>query len=290
MRRARARARRAARSRRRHHLARGRVAVVVVVRVDRELGRRARPEQAQVLGMRGSPPPARRSSRDAGSGRARGRSPPSPGAGRGETSRTPQPRRSRSVRDQVEELDLPGEVDALHRLVQHQQVGLAQPGRAPAARAAARRRRARTAAARRARPAPTSASSALDVRVGRSPSASGSARTVSGRPRSMREALRHVADDAGPAARGSCRRPGCCRPSSTRTSVVLPAPLGPISVTISPRRHADVDVVQHHAPAAAQHQALCLDQGASTSGRHCASLRWQLGQRPASSIVRCSMR
>ena len=63
------------------------------------------------------------------------------------------------------------------------------------------------------------------------------------------EALRHVADDE-PRLRRLTSASGFSSPSSMRTSVVLPAPLGPISVTISPAPISSVDAIENTAPAA----------------------------------------
>ena len=75
------------------------------------------------------------------------------------------------------------------------------------------------------------------------------------------------------------------RPSSTRTSVVLPAPLGPISVTISRARDVEVDVEQKLAAAAGDADPARRYQRVRVEGRRRLAAAFRSAAVPAARIV-----
>ena len=170
-----------------------------------------------------------------------------------EISRMPQLRLVADLLDQIVERHLAGEVDALHRLVEHQQVGLAGSWRAPAAPAGTRRP---TGAAprRRARCAMPTASSAASISAPAG-CAPGQRHQPAHRQRQRPvdgELLRHIADASVRAARRPCPRVGFSTPVTSLAVVDLPEPFGPISVTISPAPDRQIDAL---APASGRRAA-----------------------------------
>ncbi len=194
-------------------------------------------------------PPARRRGR--GRGAARGRRARAPSSTRWVTMTTAASWRARSALDQLHDLLLGGDVQRRRRLVEHEQ--------RRAAGDRARDQHALPLAARQVAQLAAREIGGVDlVERGARGVAIGAARQSDEAPRSLPA---HEHELARPRSGRSCRarsaaarssyagrararrapRPARCSPSSVRTNVDLPAPLGPMTAHSSPRAIVGVD-------------------------------------------------
>ena len=153
--------------------------------------------------------------------------------------------------DQGVELGLAREVDAAHRLVEHQQSRRAdQRARQHHALQLAAGQLGQLAVAQRL--GADLAQHALEVCLVRAPAELHEARDGERDGAIDIEALRRIADDEPRLAHDAAPVRAGSSPSSVRTSVVLPAPFGPITVTISPGRMS-ISTPLQDGPARARH-------------------------------------
>ena len=176
--------------------------------------------------------------------------------------------------------DLGAGVDARERLVHHQHAAPPARARGRGTRAGAGRRTARRSGAWRTRAMPTRSSAVRDrAAVRRAPTPPDPAdgpvaahlddlahgdREVPVDRVALRARRRPGRAPCAPGGRGSAparRRPGT-RPSAARSSVDLPAPLGPTIADSAPGREGRVDVPEHRLGRVGDRQAADLEGGA----------------------------
>ena len=180
-------------------------------------------------------------------------------------------------------------VERAEGLVHQQQVGLRRPGRARSTRASACRPTARAAAPARTwpgRPAPARRRRARRPRrAARRPGRAAGARWSARWPRASasatgtrRPCLRPLSSSCATGLRHSSRRPsvGSSRPATIFSSVLLPQPEGPSSVTNSPSAIGQVDRLQG---ARAVRVGLVRPRGPRPPGRRRGGRRGTRGER-----------